>query len=245
MDLLQFIKLVSIARWLKFLSLGFVLFFLALAGYVVIEGLHLGKGDVLQAGTTLMGVLLPIFLVIFFLSFYESGTAPLGRATEKVLLELVPTILGKIREEAVESGSPTQVQARLYKSCVCRYTLKLPGKYILHLSLEINVRKATVAIHFLADRVGKELSAALDKITSTLPHTLAGAAKEGYHLNENLHSHVSEGKTYHTIVLYRDLPNDFLWNSAEKLYFAQDMLFFLNALVVEGERLLEKEGATS
>jgi len=38
--------------------------------------------------------------------------------------------------------------------------------------------------------------------------------------------------------LYKTLPSDFLWNSAEKLYFAQDMQVMVESLIQEAGTLL-------
>ena len=67
---------------------------MGLAIYVIFGGAQLAHdGGILQAGMGLLGVLLPLSVAIIFLTFYEAGVAPLKKATEKVLTQLIPEVL--------------------------------------------------------------------------------------------------------------------------------------------------------
>ena len=72
-------------------------------------------------------------------------------------------------------------------------------------------------------------------------HTLTGARLEGYTTNNVIGYNELNGRHYNSLVLYKALPQDFLWNSAEKLYFAQDLQVMIESLAQEAGDLLISE----
>lgn len=235
MDFLQFIKLVSIAKWLKYVSLTFVIGFLGVAGYITFIGLQNQDNNTLQAGTSLLGIVLPLFLFIGFISFYESGIKPLQKATAKVLNEFIPSALQQIR---INDQSLSSVITTPIRDCVALYQINLHSQISsisLLFRIELNVYKLNLAILLPAEKVNGNFST----IAQLLSHSLAGSEKEGYTTNKKLSESIHDSHQYAELVLYRELPKDFLWNSAEKLYFTQDLVLFISSLLQEGKHLFE------
>ena len=234
MDLLQIIKLVTIPKWVKVYSLGLIAVLMGLAIYAIFGGKHLAEGSIVQGGMGLLGILLPSSIAILFLSFYESGVSPLKKATEKVLVQLLPDVLSHVQPRT-GSKEPVRVTSTFLPEHTCRYKIEFAGGALLHLEVELNVKKVALILYL------KQLSMA--QIEKAIPHTLAGAAKEGYQINTVPIVKEWDGIPHHCLVMYKTLPSDFLWNSAEKLYFSQDLQVAVNSLVWEaGDLLLRKEG---
>lgn len=228
MDLLQIIKLVSIPKWVKFSSLAIIAVFIGLAIYAILGGSHLADGAILQAGMGLLGVLLPLSIAIIFLSFYEAGVAPLKKATEKILTQLIPDILSNLTMDVMQPGDKTRVVVKFIPEHTCRYRIVFPGKKELEMELQLNVRKICAVFCFYP-----EPSIGFPDVEKRLEHTLVGARHEGYTTNNVISHKRIEGRHCNSLVLYKSLPADFLWNSAEKLYFAQDMQVMIQSMIHE------------
>lgn len=240
MDLLQIIKLVSIPKWVKFFSLTIISIFVGIAIYAIFGGPYLADGTILQAGMGLLGVLLPLSIAIIFLSFYEAGVLPLKRATEKVLTQLIPEVLSHLGAAANQGDSQAQVTTTPLREHICRYRISLPEKRELHLEIQLNVRKICVVFYF--DRIQNDKHIAdFSDMEKKFEHTLTGARLEGYTTNNVIGHNELNGRHYNSLVLYKALPQDFLWNSAEKLYFAQDLQVMIESLVQEAGDLLISE----
>jgi len=232
MDVLQVIKLVSIPRWVKFCALLIIVGFISLALYSVFGGKRLGEGSLVQAGSSLLGVLVPLAIVVILLSFYESGIKPLRKSTETLLTGLVPEIL---REAGLSASSTVQAQVDVQKIRANSYLYQLrTNNSELKLELQINVKKVTLVI-YLKQQPG--LSQDPEQLRTLFAHTFNGAESEGYKINKEFACCTLADSPYRKIVMYKQLPNDFLWNSAEKLYFTQDLLVCIESFLDEGKAL--------
>lgn len=228
MDLLQIIKLVSIPRWVKFFSLSIVTLFIGLAVYAILGGAHLADGAILQASMGLLGVLLPLAIAIVFLSFYEAGVSPLKNATERVLTELVPDVLSNLSLDTAQFSNKPRIITHFIPAHACRYQIILANGSELQMELQLNVRKICVVFNF---RMKHAIE--FSELEKRLEHTLTGARHEGYTTNNVITHKERDGLHYNSLVLYKSLPADFLWNSAEKLYFAQDLQVAIQSLIHE------------
>lgn len=243
MDLLQIIKLVSIPKWVKFFSLTIISIFIGLAIYAIFGGAHLADGAILQAGMGLLGVLLPLSIAIIFLSFYEAGVLPLKKATEKTLTQLIPDVLSCLGNTTHQSGSRTHVTTMPVQEYTCFYRISLPDKRVLRLEIQLNVRKICAVFYFVERQRGTPANSFSD-MEKRFEHTLAGARLEGYTTNNVIGHKEVDGVHYNCLVLYKALPQDFLWNSAEKLYFAQDLQVMVDSMIREAGDLLTPEGTS-
>jgi hypothetical protein len=232
MDLLQLIKLVSIPRWVKFFSLAIIALFMGMAIYAIFGSTHLADGPTLQAGMGLLGILLPLSIAILLLSFYESGIGPLKAATKRVLIELVPGALNHLQPPNGGTES-IRVKTIFIPEHTCRYEIRFTEDAVLRMEIELNVKKVTVIFYLHQMTISD-----LQKIA---PHTLEGAQKADYELNTLPIPKQWNGISHHCLVLYKALPADFLWNSAEKLHFSQDLQIMVNSLIWEAGALLLRE----
>lgn len=67
-----------------------------------------------------------------------------------------------------------------------------------------------------------------DPVLGPLSHTLQGAEAEGYLLNPSPGKlQCADGSDCQAQILYRSLPKDFLLEPAQRLYFIQDLSFFM------------------
>jgi hypothetical protein len=67
-----------------------------------------------------------------------------------------------------------------------------------------------------------------DPVLGPLSHTLQGAEAEGYLLNPSPGKlQCADGSDCQALILYRSLPKDFLLEPAQRLYFIQDLSFFM------------------
>lgn len=67
-----------------------------------------------------------------------------------------------------------------------------------------------------------------DPVLGPLSHTLQGAEAEGYLLNPSPGKlQCADGSDCQALILYRSLPKDFLLEPAQRLYFIQDLPFFM------------------
>lgn len=239
MDLLQIIKLVSIPKWVKFVSLTVISIFMGLAIYAIFGGAYLANGPILQAGMGLLGVLLPLSIAIIFLSFYEAGVNPLKKSTKNILTQLVPDALSCLSKAAIKNTKHVHVTTILLQDYACYYQISLPGNRVFRLELQLNVKKITAVFCFTEKRHGKIIN--FSEMEERFEHTLSGARLEGYTTNDVIGHKELDGKPYSCLVLYKTLPPDFLWNSAEKLYFAQDIQMMIDSMIQEAGDLLISE----
>ncbi|AUN30568.1 hypothetical protein [Niveispirillum cyanobacteriorum] len=131
--------------------------------------------------------------------------------------------------------------------CFADYRLLSEGKEI-YLRVELIVKRANVNIcipeaHYckvkklvscLAE-IGEKNAGdeAVSHIADPLKNTLVGAKSAGYSINPAPIERVFDGNRYCAIVLARQLAPDFLWDPAEQLYFCQDLMFMLRAILSE------------
>ena len=170
-------------------------------------------------------------------------------------------------------NSEVQVFSNQYRgSCIGNYIIKFPNRLVdegnpenkksvfensqenrshnkMHVSLELNVRKANVSVRIPAceAELAVGLTKSLDEFKAgeenrkfsfkhfktLFPHTLQGSLSEGYIVNENIGYKKIGECYYYRIVFIKVLDDKFLINAQEKLYFAQDMMFMLKAFYNE------------
>jgi hypothetical protein len=127
-----------------------------------------------------------------------------------------------------------------------------PG-HRLHIRVELNVRKANFNLYLprlhVCDQGGAD-ARSLEEISKELMqrfrHTIEGAAMHcaligeegaislaGYTFNTVAIERRLDGDDYVCLVAKKDLPRDFLWNSSEQLYFANDLKLMVRSFLRE------------
>lgn len=257
-----------------------------LTGFFGITGTE-RQEDWLEASIYLFGVLLPIWLIVFVILYSDGGTSALKTKTYEYMTKVLPASFKSIIEEpakfytagqktAKRTASPVKVLTNQYRdSCVCRYIIefndarrpapetdakakkKARNKVRIHVSLELNVKKANLVIHIPEDRALAQLdhltpsdlpdgiTLGLDDIQLLFPHTMTGAIAEGYTPNATLQCNAFEGRAYYGLVLFKQLAPNFLTQPQEKLYFAQDLMFMLKAFYNENPAMFAADPAVA
>lgn len=150
-------------------------------------------------------------------------------------------------------------------NCWSEYRLRIPSltsdqdqqdaaiRREVYIQLQINVKKMNFLLYILRDTArrlladhgegavddGDFIASASKEVFEIFKHTVAGAVREGYTCNETLIPVNLEGRQYLGIVLTKQLSDDFLYNSAEKLHFVQDLVFMIDAFISERIDLFE------
>lgn len=236
----------ELVRWLQSLALPLwarcilVIVFLA----VMLGGLGLvGWGamqrdkEAVSAAIGLLTIALPVSLVVVGLVF--------GQRSEKRLVALTDAILDQLLPQQIEQIAcrPRGRQCSKLSRSGCRatYLVKTPGddslRPPLKFSVELNVKKVNLMFSLPA---GLPLhgTQARQAVLQSYQHVIAGATAEGYQANSELAKYGGEdGGT--AILFYRTLPEDFLLRPMEKLYFAQDLGFFVRGILEAQESALD------
>jgi hypothetical protein len=229
----------ELVRWLQSLALpawarGLLVIVLVavMVGGLAMVGwatLHQER-ETMTAGVGLLTMALPISLLVIGLVFGQRSEQRLNRLTENVLDALIPTHLERI------VCAPRGMKLDRLSRSGCRATYVLSSSVdvgaeatSLKFSVELNVRK--VNLMFGMPR-GLVLQQPLEQSAALRPyrHVVAGARAEGYQLNsEPAHYAGNDGGM--ALLFFRPLPEDFLLRPIEKLYFAQDLGFFVRGML--------------
>jgi hypothetical protein len=145
------------------------------------------------------------------------GWAKMGLAAIMLLA------LGPLANAAIEQKS---------RGFITDYTVSTqpasgPGT-TLHFRLELNVRKVNLVYWFPTpppDNNARKLFESHPGLHSCL----VGAEREGYVLNPV--AQASSGDSKNSCVFFKTLHEDFLLSPAQRLYFAQDLSFFVRGLL--------------
>lgn len=252
-NFLQQFRQLSIPLWVRGTVLVLVMaVFFADVGVLIFS--FLNKEDKwLQIAGTVFGATFVPMLVVVYLAFAETGVSALRKKTQELLEVTVPTSLAEMRGVLQGDGFGGEIDIVIDQvlldadSSSKRYRVSIQSssdqrRNVLSemiFSLDINVFKANVGLWFPADRFGSSEKPILSLLQQVLGHTLEGARREGYEFNENLGQIHWGGRHYLCLVAIKRLPNDFLWDPGHKLYFAQDLRFFIASALIEGKPLFE------
>ncbi len=232
----------ELVRWLQLLVLPLwarvgllVVMALIVAGGLALLGVGLveREKESFVAAITMLTVALPVMLVVVALVFGQNGEKRLKTNTFALLDRELPQAL------EVNLGSPLAplVIGKNVQGCRGDYELSFKGSGLLsgiklNFSVELNVRKVNLAFWLNAHTLPGNISLE----TSTLQpfrHVIAGALAEGYRMNDTPAKYLGSGKG-NGVLFFRDLDPDFLIKPAARLYFCQDLSFFVRG-VIEAE----------
>lgn len=202
-------------------------------------------GSWMEASVYLMGILIPITLIALIFVIAETADEAARIKTYNFMTRSLPIALRSINEvDPAFSGfddvkrtgivSPIDVEvAQYFGSCIGRYRVKYQAIDLLLFRLELNVRKANLVLSLPREVVCKNRKDAsmpcIADVRELLLHTLKGSQEEGYQLNDVI---VDRG-AFVDVVLIVKLRENFMITPHERLYFAQDLMFFLKSVVVE------------
>lgn len=166
----------------------------------------------------------------------------------------VTSLLNRAKRRMAATG-PVIVLAQPERGlCTMNYAMHVPTEGVVDgasvsgfrrvfVRVELNVWKTNINIcieESIAEKLAAELSARnstpLSQMESWLqlfPHTFAGAKAEGYSINHLAIRRNFVGRKYVALVLSRELKQNFMFDISQKLYFAQDLMFMVRALLWE------------
>lgn len=220
----------DLIRWLKLLTLpgsvkavvGTIMVVAAILIVVALgAGVYRGDGEMVGSMAALILVGLPTSLLVLALLFGDSGEAKLRALTRKLLEDEVPRSL-------MELGIQ-QLHAPEVHGCIADYRLGAThAERELGIRLEVNVRKVNLVVWMPG---AHPPATARDHFLSTpgLKSCLLGAEREGYQLNEA--PKAVHARRIWGCVFIKALDEDFLLSPAQRLYFTQDLAFFLRGLI--------------
>jgi hypothetical protein len=254
------IRSISVPTWLKLLIFLIVLAALgadlAIAVVSLTNPLH---KDWFTVSVQLVGSLLPLLLAILLLAFSSRGPEAIRRKTSYLLLHLVPdTIACSLTWspefdiiEKKQWGKPRPKTTRIEighrpGDFCCVYRISFPELHsvptinrVVLLVIELKVRQANMHLcvprNAFEDFCSQSGMAGFAAFTKAFPLTLGGAEKAGCNVNPAIYQFAySKGAFQTGVVVYRNLSENFLTDSSEQLFWAQDLVIMLKGFVEEG-----------
>lgn len=232
-ELVRWLKLLSLPTWAK--SVISVVMALALLSATALLGWAVWQArfELVAPAISVLTIGLPVGLVVIALVFGDGGAEKLKRLTHKVLAEEIPTA---VRENlgAMDNGAHFTFRALEVEiqGCIAEYRVKArrnapsapeQSLFELPLKLELNVKKANFVVWIPVEKTQNTA------LASRYQSCFFGASREGYVINETPILGERLGKL--GFVFIKNLKDDFLLNPGERLYFSQDLAFFIRGLL--------------
>jgi hypothetical protein len=233
-DLVRWLKMLTLPRWAKFALAVIMLLTLGSALGLLLWGLLLRKYEVISSAVAILTVGLPVGLIVVALVFGDGGASKLKELTKLVLTKEIPeAILLNLASTAGDVSFKTPSITPTLSGCIADYVLSANGapshidehgkQLTLEFKLELNVRKANLVIWIPASGRGE------DHRVESYQSSFFGAVNEGYVHNIAPVHGAKSGHIGHVFI--KTLGDDFLLNAGERLYFAQDLAFFIRGLL--------------
>lgn len=229
-DLIRWLKMLALPGFAKMILAGVMLLALLNALFLLLFGMWDRDKDAITSGVSILTVAIPVGLLVLGLVFNDGGTRKLRLLTKNVLEKELPQA---IRENFNHSdGILTDLTLRC-TDFICDYTLHLKNKnqeiQTFDIRIELNVKKVNVIFWIPG------FSSHQDRLSSNdlkdhfkYKNCLIGAHQEGYILNEN--PILSPDQKTTGFVFIKLLHEDFLLEPAHRLYFEQDLSFFIRGM---------------
>jgi hypothetical protein len=256
-ELILWLKSLDLPLWAKIALVAIMACILVGAGSILIHGLYAGNKEEISVATTLLAISLPVLLIVTALVFGSNGEETLKKRTARVLQVLIPACikenfeLTERKEKSSESSTKSVAAVHTaMRGCIADYLLTFSSyregvQVELKFSIELNVKKANVIFwlplpEIPINDVSLEAGNLVELIGQHRLHCALGAVAEGYKLNASPVFRSVNDKPMLGLVFIRFLPKDFLLQSLETLYFAQDIAFFVRGIADTGESINDK-----
>lgn len=229
-ELVRWLQLLVLPLWAR-ISLLLVMALIVAGGLILLgNGLFLQEKENIAAAMTLLTVALPVMLVIVALVFGQSSEKRLKVNTSTLLdIEFPQTLQANLSSAEISS-----VIKKTLQGCRCDYHLSFKGNSTLsgvelEFSVELNVRKINLALWLNGHVLPESISIETESL-KVFRHVIAGALAEGYRMNDSPARYFGSGKGQ-GILFFRELDPDFLIKPAARLYFCQDLSFFIRGVI--------------
>lgn len=244
-ELIRWLQLLVLPTWFRILLMGLVLLVLIGAAMITVVGIIRSEKDQITGGITLLTIGLPIMLIVVALVFGQQSDKKLVKATQKLLSIEVPTATLENLAATMQAEIEQEIQG-----CRCNYRLKFNNPdnqqpQELQFTLEINVKKANLAF-WMKDNLASNINKLFDSNNQidrdsavyAYKHVIIGAESEGYIRNPEPAQDISRGQNG-GLLFIRQLESDFLLKPILRLYFCQDLAFFVRGIL---EATLSNDG---
>jgi hypothetical protein len=229
-ELIQWLQLLVLPTWVRFSLLGIMGLIFAGGSALLVIGLYSGKKEYFATVVPLFTVALPIMLIVIAIVFGQKGEKRLMDLTVKLLEEEIPRA---VEINLLTSGNSPKISFRRY-GCRCDYHFELGAKgdfsqINLDFSIELNVKKVNLAFWLESIKLPNKITPEIEEL---LPfrHVITGAIAEGYRLNDTPLFFLSANKE-NGLLFFKELNPNFLLKSIDRLYFCQDLSFFVRGIV--------------
>lgn len=236
-DLVQWLKMLALPGWAKVaLSLLMALILASGVGLLIWSMLS-SRTDLIASAVSVLTISLPVTLIVVALVFGDGGATKLQALTAGVLTEEVPAAIRQnLHSASGNAGYRNPTIAHVSHGCIAEYAIKVDARQgrsfenhtvKLEFKLEVNVKKVNFVVWLPIDAAD-----AVNQATHLLERyesCFFGASKEGY--TRNLSPIFGERDGHIGVAFIKNLSHDFLLNPAERLYFSQDLAFFVRGLL--------------
>ena len=237
-DLVRWLKMLALPKWAKVLLALMMLLVLCSALGLLIWGVLNTKLEVISSAVAILTIGLPVGLIVVALVFGDGGANKLKDLTKLVLLKEIPEaiLLNLMSTSGVVHYQAPKIIPTL-SGCIADYVFSANDSLdqagasnrsmSLEFKLELNVRKANLVVWIPIDE--NQLDDLPTSRIEQYQSCFFGAVKEGYVQNTSPIVGVKSGHVGHVFI--KALGDDFLLNPGERLYFSQDLAFFVRALL--------------
>jgi hypothetical protein len=234
-DLIRWLKMLALPAWARWLLALMMVLVLGSALSLLVWGVVTNHIEVVSSAVAILTVGLPIGLIVVALVFGDGGAHKLKNLTQLVLEQEVPEALRQNLASTTGYASYRACHVAFSVSgCIADYTLTVEPEAFpaetrkrpqlsIEFKLELNVRKANLVVWLPA------LAVASSADRNPYQSCFFGAKSEGYLQNDV--PIAGERSDQLGVVFIKLLGEDFLLNPGERLYFAQDLAFFIRGLL--------------
>ncbi len=236
-DLIRWLKMLALPNWARSILAIIMLLVLFSALGLLFWGLINAELEIISSAVAMLTVGLPIGLIVVAIVFGDGGASKLIELTRIVLTQEIPNAI--LQNLASSSGGARYKASEIVPTlsgCIADYLLTTSDsarddaeskQVSLEFKLELNVKKANfvVWIPLIYDSSG---TASIHNLQE-YEHCFTGATMEGYIKNTMPMTDIKSGHL--GFVFIKQLGSDFLLNPGDRLYFAQDLAFFVRGLL--------------
>ncbi|MDI9333133.1 MAG: hypothetical protein QM533_02025 [Cytophagales bacterium] len=229
-ELVKWLRMLALPLWAR-MGISIIVGIVISAGMALLgHGVISKNSEEIASAITLLSITLPVLLIVVALVFGQNSDSRLRELTLKTLKTDIPKA---IQENIAAHLDDLSINSKL-RGCVCEYELrwmnqadKIDKKINFH--VELNVSKVNVCI-WIRHKAIPEPIAANSPDLKPWAHAIAGTLAEGYKLNEVAALNAQRANQI-GLVFIRDLGAEFLLLPWKRLYFVQDLAFFIRAML--------------
>jgi hypothetical protein len=233
-------KLIYVPLWLRIVSILVLGMALVVAFVAIFVFMHQPDRETYVLTAMALAQVSASGLIIVLIVFYsrrEIGTGGIRKRNDSVLAKELPEALENMNHHPFfgkDYSKPVPVKCHhIPGDVIARYEITL-NNALLRMSVTFNVKRLVVIYYFPAE--SEDMAARLEE---ELENVINGAINAGYQAKMRFTaSGYSDGAKYHTLYLYNNLlPDDFLLDPLQKLYWLTDISIMTRSVAVSANRV--------